>query len=331
MLTRLLVVLAEDATSFCHYEGGARRRGSRPGLLPLNRLEAAVLLALKNNLKVNFLYPARKLGRAYDALVESVDHVKIVPFAARSRYPGAILVVESGAVPPAAELAGLRDEIFILRVRRADLPRLAAAVKRLLPRAKRINVVLTEVAGSGEAEYAEYRRQLETLRPALLKAAGRPDPSELNALTDRLVLDRLNDCRAGLDHLTVAPNGRLYLCPAFYHADPKDTLGAIRNDIVVPGRRLLELKYAPICRICDAYQCKRCVFLNRALTLELNTPSAEQCRLAHVEREASRLYLEGLREAGAGAGLADIPAVDYDDPFTVAVEKKTAIADFKKL
>ncbi len=330
MLKHLLVVLAEDAVSFCHYESGRRRRGG-PGLLSLDRLEAAVVFALKNNLKVNFLYPARKLGPAYDKLVESVDHVKIVPFAARSRYPDAILVVESGAVPPAAGLAGLRGANIILRVPRAGLPRLAADLKRLLPRAKRVNVVLTGVAGSGEAEYAAYRGQLEKIAPALLKLAKRPEPPELNVLTDRLVLDRMNNCQAGLSHLTVAPNGRLYLCPAFYYDDPADTLGEIRGQVDIANRRLLELKYAPICRICDAYQCRRCFFLNRALTLEFNTPSAEQCRLAHVEREASRAYLGRLREAGAGAGLADIPAVDYDDPFTVAVERKTAIADFKKL
>lgn len=331
MLKYLLVVLAEDATSFCHYEGGRRRRGGRPGLIPLERLEAAVLLALKNNLKVNFLYPARKLGRAYDRLVECVDHVKIVPFAARSRYPGAILVVESSAFPAPSELAGLRDEVFIYRLASTGLPRLAADLGRLLPRARRVNLILTGVETYGEAEYAAYRRQLDKISPKLRKSAAGRVPPELNALTDRLVLDRMNNCEAGLNHLTVAPNGRLYLCPAFYGAHPKDTLGEIRNDIVVANRRLLELKYAPICRICDAYQCKRCVFLNRALTLELNTPSAQQCRLAHVEREASRLHLEGLRAAGAGAGLADIPAVVYNDPFEVAVEKKTAIVDFKKL
>lgn len=330
MLKHLLVVLADDAVSFCHYESRRRRRGGS-GLLSLDRLEAAVVFALKNNLKVNFLYPARRLGPAYDKLIEGVDHVKIVPFAARSRYPDAILVVESGAVPPAAGLAGRRGANIILRVPRAGLPRLAADLKRLLPRAKRVNVVLTEVAGSGEAEYAAYRGQLERIAPALLKLAKRPEPPELNALTDRLVLDRMNNCQAGLSHLTVAPNGRLYLCPAFYYDDPADTLGEIRGQVDVANRRLLELKYAPICRICDAYQCRRCVFLNRALTLELNTPSAEQCRLAHVEREASRTYLGRLRETGAGAGLADIPAIEYDDPFTVAAERKTTIADFKKL
>jgi len=330
VLKYLLVVLARDATSFCHYEAGGRRRGGAD-LIPLDRLEAAVLFALKNNLKVNFLYPGRRLGRAYDKLVESVDHVKIAPFAARSSHPGAILVVESSAVPGAADLAGLRGENFILRLRRADLPLLAAALKRLLPRAKRVNVVLADVAGCGEAEYAEYRRQLEKIMPEVLKLSARPDPPELNVLTDRPALGRMNNCEAGLAHLTVGPNGRLYLCPAFFYADPRQSLGEIGGEIAIGNRRLLELKYAPICRICDAYQCRRCVFLNRALTLELNTPSAEQCRLAHVEREASRLYLGRLRESGAGEGLADIPEIAYQDPFDAAVEKKMSIADFKKL
>jgi CXXX repeat peptide maturase len=331
MLKYLLVVLSEDSTSFCHYEPRGRKRGDE-GLIPLDRLEAAVLFALKNNLKVNFLYPGRKLGRAYDKVIERVDHVKIAPFAARSRYPGAILVVESSHLPAAAELAPLRGEIFIFRLRRADLPRLAADLGRLLPRAKRVNLVLTDVEGYGEAEYAEYRRQLEKVVPKVLKLAAGKTPPELNVLTDRLALGRMNNCEAGLAHLTVAPNGRLYLCPAFYYADPKESLGGVRRETVIGNRRLLELKYAPICRICDAYQCKRCVHLNRTLTLELNTPSSQQCRLAHLEREASRLYLGRLRRSGPGAaGLADIPEIAYDDPFDVAVEKKMSIADFKKL
>ena len=75
--------------------------------------------------------------------------------------------------------------------------------------------------------------------------------------------------------------------------------------------QLLELKYSPICRICDAYQCKRCVFLNKKLTSEINTPSSRQCRLSHIEREASRLFLQKLKETGASiTGFKDIPGMD---------------------
>lgn len=327
MLKYLLVVLGEDATSFCHYEAGARPKAGR-GLIALDHLEAAVTFALKHNLKVNFLYPARPLAKAYEAVIDEVEHVKIVPFTARLRHPEAILVIEGDAFPSADELRALRGANVILRLRRAELPKLAASVSRLLPRAKRVNLVLAGLESFGPAEFEAYARELGKVRAKYLKLApGKPRP-ELNVLTDRLVLDKMNNCDAGLTHLTVAPDGRLYLCPAFFYGGADDSLGEIRNEIAVPNRRLLELRYAPICRICDAYQCRRCIHLNRRLTLEVNTPSFQQCRVAHVEREASRLYLQTL---GPAAGRVDIPEIPYSDPFEVVEKAKTTIAEFKKI
>jgi CXXX repeat peptide maturase len=331
MLKYLLVVLSESSTSFCHYESKPGK-GPAKDLIPLKSLENAVIFALKNNLKVNFLYPARKLGQAYEDLIEGVDHVKIVPFAARARYPEAILVIESSDFPVAVELRTLRGGNIILRLRRTDLPKLSACLGRLLPRAKRVNLVLTDVEKYGPGEFTEYRRQLEKVSTRLQAMSAGKEPPELNVLTDRLVLGKMNNCDAGLSHLTVAPNGRFYLCPAFFYGSPDETLGEIRNDVPIGNRQLLELKYAPICRICDAYHCRRCVFLNRTLTLELNTPSYQQCQLSHIEREASRLYSQKLKAAGgSAAALVDIPEIAYDDPFDVVVANKQSIAEFKKL
>ena len=258
--------------------------------------------------------------------------MKIVPFAARERYPEAILVIESSDFPAAGELRNLRGGNIIFRLRRPALPKLSACLGRLLPHAKRINLVLTDVEKYGPGG---IRGVPPATRDGIRQApgdVGQKTPPELNVLTDRLVLGKMNNCDAGLSHLTVAPNGRLYLCPAFYYNSPDETLGEIRNDVPIGNRQLLELKYAPICRICDAYHCKRCVFLNRALTLELNTPSYQQCRLSHIEREASRLHLQKLKAAGgSSAALADIPEIAYDDPFDVVAANKQSIAEFKKL
>ncbi|MGB6068089.1 MAG: hypothetical protein WBG50_25050, partial [Desulfomonilaceae bacterium] len=126
--------------------------------------------------------------------------------------------------------------------------------------------------------------------------------------------------------------GKLYLCPAFYYHNASDSLGEIRNEVSIRNRRLLEAKFSPICRICDAYHCKRCVFLNKKMTFEFNTPSAQQCRLSHIEREVSRLHLQQLKEGSANpAGFADIPKIAYDDPFEIAERNKLSIAEFRKL
>lgn len=331
MLKYLLVVLSESSAPFCYYEKKPRKNPKRD-LLPLKSLKEAVIFALKNNLKVNFLYPDHKLDKAYNALIDEVDHVKIVPFGLRETYPDSILVIESDGFPAAGELKDLRDENIIFRLRKDDLGKLSSRLNLLLPKCKRINLVLMDIEAYGAEDFEQYRRQLEKVSDKILKLSAKKDPPELSVLTDRLALDRMNNCSAGLKHLTVAPDGKLYLCPAFYYGRAGDTLGGIRNDIPIKNRHLLELKYSPICRICDAYHCRRCVFLNKKLTLEVNTPSSQQCRISHIEREASRLYLQKLKEAGGNpVALADIPEIAYGDPFEIVETKKLSIADFKKL
>lgn len=71
----------------------------------------------------------------------------------------------------------------------------------------------------------------------------------------------------------------------------------------------------PLCRNCDACQCKRCVWLNRKTTYELNTPSHEQCVVAHLERNASRELLAAIRKHGAFLPQQEIKEIDYLDPF----------------
>ena len=55
--------------------------------------------------------------------------------------------------------------------------------------------------------------------------------------------------------------------------------------------------------------------MNRLTTREVNTPSHEQCVVAHIERDASRLLLDELNEMGKYEFNSDIPEIDYFDPF----------------
>ena len=66
-----------------------------------------------------------------------------------------------------------------------------------------------------------------------------------------------------------------------------------------------------------AYQCKRCIWLNRKMTLEVNTPSHEQCVTAHLERNASRDLLQEIRKSGRFLQGREIMEIDYLDPFDV--------------
>ena len=139
---------------------------------------------------------------------------------------------------------------------------------------------------------------------------------QLNLLTDRMMLSKMNNCGAGDTNITLAPNGKFYICPAFYYENETDSIGDLEKGLVIKNKQLYKLEYAPICRHCDAYQCKRCIWLNRKMTLEVNTPSHEQCVVAHLERNTSRELLNNIRKHGTFLPEQDgIKEIDYLDPF----------------
>lgn len=80
---------------------------------------------------------------------------------------------------------------------------------------------------------------------------------------------------------------------------------------------MYKLSYASLCRNCDAYQCKRCIWLNSKMTYEVNTPSHEQCVVAHLERNASRQLLLNIRKYGIFLPDREIKEIEYLDPFDV--------------
>ena len=121
-------------------------------------------------------------------------------------------------------------------------------------------------------------------------------------------------------------DGKFYVCPAFYQAN-SDTIisksyniGSLVEGLDIKNPQLYKLDHAPLCRKCDAYQCRRCIWLNRKTTLEVNTPSHEQCVVAHLERNASRDLLANIRKHGQFIPEREIKAIDYLDPFDMEDE-----------
>lgn len=209
---------------------------------------------------------------------------------------------------------------YVVRTSLADFIGNVQTVKSVLPKLDRLNVVLTDIPGMSDEQIDSYKESLESLIPAVAAEYLAGHPVQLNILSDRMVLDGMNNCNAGDESITLAPDGNFYICPAFSDM-PENAVGNLQTGLDVRNPQLYKLTHAPICRICDAYQCKRCVWLNKQLTREVNTPSREQCVLAHVERNASKKLLEELRKLTPGY-LEDkkIEEVGYLDPFEKLIQ-----------
>ena len=208
------------------------------------------------------------------------------------------------------------DVPLVLRVSKQELLANEERIANMLGKTPRLNIVLTDVETFKDEDFDTYKVVLGRLTEVVKSMYIEGKSPQLNLLTDRMMLKQMNNCGAGDMNITLAPNGKFYICPAFYYENEADSIGDLEHGLDIKNKQLYKLAYAPICRHCDAWQCKRCVWLNRKTTLEVNTPSHEQCVVAHLERNAARDLQQQLKEVGFEFEN-DITQIDYLDPFDV--------------
>lgn len=313
MMQYLVILLDDTSVSYCHCENlhTARR------LISLDDLKAGILYAMKENLMIQFVYPDYELPKEYLDAIDSIDHHDILPWPRKGDVTVATWPSLRDSLPEREEQ--LSGAVLALRIKKAELWEAADTIATLLRHVRRLNIVITDVETFADEDLARYSELLlrwaEVIRALWIERGEAA--VQFNLLTDRMMLTRPNHCNAGVGNITLAPNGRYYLCPAFYYSDVDDSADpqAIKN------RQLLQFDHAPLCRRCDAYHCRRCVWLNRRTTRELNTPSHEQCIVAHTERNAARQLLASIREVAPFMPEIDIKEINYIDPFEVRKER----------
>lgn len=309
MIKYLVVLLDDTSMSFCHYTHTRNKKN----LISLEHLKEAVSYAMKENLVIQYVYPDYELPEEYIEVIDEMTHVNIVP--AGSKVPAEAVVI-----------GDFNDSVGVLKegipyICRTDYRTFINSWESLASKLEyisRINVVYTDVPYFLDADSDKYAEALNGLSEVLKALARKGKFPQVNILTDRILLRKMNNCNAGIESITVAPDGKFYVCPGFYY-DELGAIGSLAEGVCIKNSQLYDLEHAPICRICDAYHCKRCIWLNTKTTLEVNTPSHEQCVMAHIERNASRRYVLSLKDNKMSD---EIPEIDYLDPFDELSKRK---------
>lgn len=313
MIQYIVILLDDTSTSFCHYmnEKADRR------LIPLQTLKDGIFYAMKENLNIQFVYPNYKLPKEYLAAIDSIDHTDIYP---AEMSDNADVVVFDSLI--AAKDYVFKEEVaYLIRTDKVSLFNEYKIIGEILDKVTRLNVVITDIETFTEDDFMAYKSLLSNLAERVEQIYVSGKSPQLNLLTDRIMLEKMNNCGAGDTSVTLAPDGKFYVCPAFYLSADGYTIGDMVNGLEIKNSQLYRLDHAPLCRRCDAWQCKRCIWMNRKTTLEVNTPSHEQCVVAHLERNASRKLLIDIRKHGKFmSGSEDIKEIDYLDPFDVKEE-----------
>ena len=326
MLQYLIILLDDTSTSYCHYDNPkTERRLISPG-----DLRKGIFFAMKENLMIQFVYPDYPLSQEYVDVIDTIDHSDIVSSECKDEELLSIadVIVFNGW----KNIGNVQTESSVAYVLRTTKAALFDRYGQLIPiigSVARLNIVITDVETFDDTDFETYKGLLKEFADAIEKQYVAGKSPQVNFLTDRMMPDKMNNCNAGVENITLAPDGRFYICPAFYLAgDDEDfglgkakfSIGDLEHGIDIKNQQLYRLDHAPLCRRCDACQCKRCVWLNRKTTYEVNTPSHEQCVVAHLERNAGRELLLNIRKHGVFLPDKEINEIKYLDPFEVKQE-----------
>ncbi|WP_313346270.1 radical SAM peptide maturase, CXXX-repeat target family [Sedimentibacter sp.] len=214
------------------------------------------------------------------------------------------------------KLNGNIAENNILLISKQNIDKLSDIINDMMisKNLNRINIIISDLEYWIEDDINKYKKQLELISEEVYKILEKGNQIELNVLTDIFENEDIKGCGSGIDSFTVAPNGKIYICPAFYFNDEEEYIGDIDSGINIVRPDLLAIDSSYICSSCDSYQCRRCLFLNKKLTTEINTPSRMQCIVSHTERNVSRDLELKLIKADLLDPINFINKIDYMDP-----------------
>jgi CXXX repeat peptide maturase len=254
---------------------------------------------------IQFVFPNYELPKEYLNAIESIDHTKIKP-----TKDGADVWVTDNIC------SDFVDVPIVYRLTSSELFEKEDKLCQMIEKSKRLNIILTDIESFTYEDFKAYQKTLSRLSLKIEQMYAHGEFPQVNVLTDRIMLSEMNNCGAGATSITLAPNGKFYICPAFYYNDDNEFVGDFEIGLAIKNIQLYQLDHSPICRHCDVWQCKRCIWLNKKTTHEVNTPSHEQCVIAHIERNTSRELLNSIRKHDNNFSVKEeIKEIDYLDPF----------------
>lgn len=203
--------------------------------------------------------------------------------------------------------------VAVLNIRSSDVSSLFDNVEKLGQRYRRINLNILDKFDMSQDEVQIYEEQLKMLSDYIIKKFSNSKTFfEINILTDIFYNTELVDCKAGKQCLTLAPDGKIYPCAAFYYSG-EDALGEATDTFSEIMQRAYPNKL-PLCTDCDATHCEVCRFINLKKTGEFGYSPKVQCEISHIERNVSLQLKEKLVELGWARAQHVFDSIEYKDP-----------------
>jgi CXXX repeat peptide maturase len=173
-----------------------------------------------------------------------------------------------------------------LLVSSKSLPKMFDMVKKIFEnnKAYRINVILQDIWNIKDSDVQVYKTQLQKISDFILNSDRHIVVNLLNGFNT--LNDKPYGCECGTNTFTVAPNGKLYTCPAFYFED-KDRfcIGDLDTGFSFDDAREFKIESSKKCNACKNLSCNRCVYINKKMTNEFRVSPEIQCTLSSITQK----------------------------------------------
>ena len=299
---KMYFLLSDQYVNFCCYRNS---RTTESAVMAPHVLENGLNYCIENFFEAVLVHPKE---RVINISLPQLDEFSVCHMVsgtlyeeASQKYCNVLPVFEAGETD---KIDGIQINNCVLNITESNIGILADAVISLLENAQRVNVNIHELSPAFPEQ--EYKMQLLKIEKYL---TGYPR-KECNLITDRLYLKNFSNCKAGERSFTLAPDGKIYTCVGLYESNLEQSIGNLQHGITNhKNPQLYSISYHPICQVCDAYQCRNCIYENKRATAEVNVSPSYQCRKSHIEREISQKYQSDISWPGE-----PIPDITYMDP-----------------
>lgn len=306
---QLYFLLSDDYISYCEYNNNSIESSRMSKYTILKGLKYAHYNFYKPvfvHSSISFDFENCKEYEAYDIL-----HIIPVKFIKDAQNIGLRRIMPVYNLND-IEIDNRGIENIILNVSTDDIANLSIAVMSLLKKVSRINLNITNINKNfNENLYTEEMKKISNYICDI--KSGTSAIKELSLLTDLLFINEHDNCMAGHYTFVLAHNENIYTCCALYSNELENNIGDLEKGITRKyDARLYETKNSNLCRLCDAYQCKNCIYTNKLYTNEVNVSPTFKCRKSHIERLISQSMMSKFELSEEK--IKSLSDLEYKDP-----------------
>ena len=319
----LFIMLADNSVSFCNYEASAENNIS----LAEEYLTQAAKDCFENFITPVILHSNNKtLSVRANEIFKGLDYINIYTHDNIDVYSDKDIIYHDSSTIYTETTPKV---CCILKVDESELQNLSNYVSKALEFFDRVNINL--IYNLQTFDINLYQRQLHEIADRLFEYYKNGNVKQVNAITDELLGVNRRNCNFGYKNFVLAPNGKIYSCPAMYYDKKEsyltDLKGLATNSFL--GSQKFNLYNNAVCKQCNILHCNWCFYLSKQSTGEFSVPSSKQCQIAQIEKGVTAYLFNLLQENDIkDFYMNKIENTEFEDPILSRKTYSTSLMNF---